>query len=135
MLIDNQNSEYMLGINQMDTTHEEFIHLVNELELADPQVFQKRFSELLSHTQNHFDNESVWMEKSTFPAMDEHMSEHRRVMSDLKHFEKRVQRGSIIMARAYLIGQLPGWFKLHATTMDSALARHLKSNDCEGMLE
>jgi len=31
------------------------------------------------------------------------------------------------MGRAYVTQQLPGWFDLHAVTMDSALAAHLKS--------
>jgi hypothetical protein len=38
-----------------------------------------------------------------------------------------VERGRTTLARAYLCEQIPAWFALHAVTMDSALAAHLKA--------
>jgi len=35
-----------------------------------------------------------------------------------------INSGSLTLARAVVGGQLPGWFRLHAATMDSALAAH-----------
>jgi hemerythrin len=35
-----------------------------------------------------------------------------------------VNSGRLKLARAVVRGQLPGWFRLHAATMDSALAAH-----------
>jgi hemerythrin len=49
------------------------------------------------------------------------------VLGELNRFAQKVTTGSILMGRAYVVEQLPSWFDLHAKTMDSALAAHLKA--------
>ncbi len=127
MLISNQNEEYSLGIKPMDTTHYEFIALVNLLAEADASRFQQLFIELVAHTEKHFDAENAWMKESSFPAIAEHMAEHRRVFADLKQMEQRVKKGSTTLAKAFIFEHVAAWFSLHASTMDAALAAHMKS--------
>jgi hemerythrin len=126
-LIHPDDSCYHLGFDQMDTTHQEFISLVNRLNLADKALFQSLFAELLEHTQNHFDAESQLMDETGFPAISEHKGEHLRVLGELTRFAQSVQKGSITIARSYVREMLPDWFRLHTVTMDSALAAHIKS--------
>ena len=63
---------------------------------------------------------------SDFPALHEHRDEHARVRGEMQHFATMIERGSTIMARSWVRERLPDWFDLHARTMDSALAAHLK---------
>lgn len=126
-LIQPDDSRYQLGVVQMDDTHQEFIALVNRLNSADLSEFRPLFIELLEHTQLHFDAENLLMQQTGFSAISEHKGDHLRVLGELTRFANKVHNGSIILARSYVREMLPSWFNLHAATMDSALAAHLKS--------
>jgi hemerythrin-like metal-binding protein len=126
LLIDGFKQRFLLDVPQMDATHREFVDLVNRMGMADKEEFARLFEELNKHTRNHFDAEQQMMEDSKFPAIGEHRDEHQRVLGELARFAQRVAAGSTMMSRAYVREQLPQWFELHAQTMDSALAAHLK---------
>ncbi|NBC13476.1 MAG: hemerythrin [Gammaproteobacteria bacterium] len=99
-LIDPTEPRFRLDLDEMDQTHLEFIDLVNRLAAAD-------------------DAGSL--------ALHEHRGEHRRVLAELRGLGRRAANGRPALARAYVREQLPHWFALHAATMDSALAGHLKA--------
>lgn len=124
-LIDRFEQRYRLGVMEMDSTHREFVDLVNHMSDATKEAFIPLFAELLAHTQSHFETENAMMRASGFPAMREHLDEHQRVLGDLRRFSQRVATGNTRLGRAYVTQQLPGWFDLHAKTMDSALAAHI----------
>lgn len=75
---------------------------------------------LVVHTQIHFDSENKLMRSSGFPAIKEHMDEHRRIPGELRRMADKVLHGSVMLARSYLREQLPQWFTLHAATRGSA---------------
>lgn len=124
-----QDDKHSLGLAQMDQTHREFMALVNAAAGSSGPAFVAAFTALFEHTEIHFATEERWMEESAFPALGEHVGEHRRVLGDLRRFKERVEKGSTMMAKAYLKEQVPGWFDLHASTMDAALAVHWKAFD------
>lgn len=124
-LIPWDEAQHGLGHDSMDATHEVFVQLVNSLANADKQRFISLFTELYEHTQAHFAAEDLLMKKSGFAALEEHMSEHRRVLGEMTQLLKRVQKGSLSFARAYVRERLPEWFALHLMSMDQALAVHL----------
>ena len=126
-LIDPTEPRFRLGLAEMDRTHLEFIDLVNRLAAADDAGFPALFDALLSHTETHFEREEQWMTASGFPALHEHRGEHRRVLAELRNLGQRAANGRPVLARAYIREQLPSWFALHAATVDSALAAHLKA--------
>ena len=111
----------------MDATHQEFIELVNQLALADKAMFISLFRQLVEHTETHFAAEKQLMAETGFPAIREHMDEHLRVLGELHRIAEKVSKGSVTIGRAYVREQLPAWFDLHAITMDSALAAHVRS--------
>jgi hemerythrin len=121
-----QDEKHLLGFPDMDDTHKEFAELLNSLgEMTDSDKFKAGFAQLVLHTKNHFDKEDRLMVESSFPAIGEHRSDHDRVLGQLTQINERVQRGIIALGREY-IKALPNWFDVHAATMDSALAAHLK---------
>jgi hemerythrin-like metal-binding protein len=110
----------------MDETHREFAEIVNRMARADKAGFIELFPVLVAHTQAHFVSENALMKASGFPAIREHMDEHQRVLGELRRMAAKTADGSTLLARAYVAEQLPAWFSVHAVTMDSALAGHLK---------
>lgn len=121
-----QDAVHGLGIDEMDATHREFAALVNLLNEADDADFAALFGKLLEHCRQHFSNEGRLMRIARFPALGEHEGEHHRVYGDLVQMNRAVQRGRLMLARAYVRTGLAEWFGLHLATMDAALAAHLK---------
>ena len=121
------SEQYALGVPEMDTTHQEFIAMVNRLHaMTNSAEFKQGFAELIAHTKAHFAREDVLMSESKFPALGEHQWEHNRVLGELNQFQIRVNKGFVAFGRAYIQDKLPEWFAVHANTMDRALAVHLQ---------
>jgi len=115
-----------LGNAEIDNDHNNFAELVNRMLVADNPTFAVLFGELVEHTIEHFDRENQLMAEHGYPAQAEHRGEHSRVLGELAQFKKRVDAGRLTFGRAYVQEQLPRWFELHVTTMDSALTEFIK---------
>jgi hemerythrin len=118
---------HIVGYDLIDNDHDEFISLVNQLEAADNANFPALFQQLYQHTEQHFDRENQLMKQLSFPGQTEHKGEHQRVLGEFKQFKSRVDKGLITFGRSFVKDRLPQWFGLHVTTMDSALAAHVKT--------
>ena len=117
--------QYVLGVAEMDATHQEFVELADALLLASDDELPALFAKLHEHTRQHFENEGRLMKACRFPAIGEHHNEHLRVLGELAHFSRSLARGRLDIVRQYAKG-LPGWFSTHLATMDAALAACLK---------
>lgn len=126
-LLEWRDEKYQLGIKEMDDTHKEFADLVNRLAAlkGDEKAFQALFEQLGAHTRAHFAHEERLMKESGFPALQEHCAEHAKILGQFAQINRIVQKGRIGFGHAF-VEDVPHWFELHAATMDSALAAHLK---------
>jgi hemerythrin len=115
-----------LGQAEMDSEHREFLALLDILNDAEDAEFPVLFQKLVDHVRLHFVTEGRLMRLVKFPALGEHEGEHHRVLGELLQFNRAVKRGRLLLARGYVRMGLPEWFELHRSTMDSALAAHLK---------
>lgn len=118
-----------LNYDAIDEDHQAFAELVNKIKTSDNVQFATLYQQLLEHTEQHFDHENQLMERYQYPAMAEHRGEHNRVLSEIKDFKKRVDRGLMPFAKAFVMERLIPWFNLHLPTMDSALIAHIKNLD------
>jgi len=100
--------------------------LVNLLAECDDTEFVALFEKLLEHCRLHFTSEGRLMRISRFPALNEHEGEHHRIYGDLVQMNRAVQRGRLMLPRAFVKEGLETWFSQHLSTMDAALAAHLK---------
>ena len=130
-IIEWDDNDHLLGMDFMDDTHREFVSLVNQCATADDQAFAVLFNKLIAHTQLHFQLEENLMTESKFPAYAEHRDEHQRILGELNQFKKRVDKGLISFGRNYIKDRMPEWFRLHAASMDSALAAHIKNGNLD----
>lgn len=116
-----------LGHREMDLAHREMVGLIDSVATADKMAFSAAFARLLQHTREHFDLEQRLMEQSNDPARLEHEHQHAKLLGELTALERRVKRGQLQLARAFVAERLPEWLVSHATSMDSMLAAHIKS--------
>lgn len=117
---------HTVGYDVIDNDHDEFISLLNQLDAVGNADFPALFQQLYEHTEQHFDRENQLMKQFAYPGEIEHKSEHLRVLGEFKQFKTRVDKGMIAFGRSFVRERLPQWFGLHVTTMDSALAAHIK---------
>ena len=120
-----------LGNTIIDDTHEEFTTLLSQLINTPNEKYASAFKTFLEHVEKHFSQEDSLMLQSRDPSLAEHQSEHKRVLGELKQFEKRIAMGRSSLAKAYIKDKLPEWFSLHTSTMDSALVAHLEKTNTE----
>ncbi|TVZ37545.1 hemerythrin-like metal-binding protein [Alteromonadaceae bacterium 2753L.S.0a.02] len=118
-----------LGDETIDRSHQEFAELLLALAKADLAEFIRLFAALVAHAEEHFGAEQHMMRHYNYPAerMETHLSEHLRVLRDLKSIHAMVARGSVLMARTYVTEQLPYWFTRHNSSHDAELVEHLKN--------
>lgn len=122
-----QSGLMAVGYEQIDADHAEFLVLLGRLLEVSDAEFPALFAQLFEHLEGHFERENELMRKSGFRAEAEHKGEHQRVIGEFRQFKSRVERGLLPFGRAFVRENLPGWFKLHVSTMDSALAAHLNA--------
>jgi hemerythrin-like metal-binding protein len=92
---------------------------------VDDELMQ-RWSALIAHTQQHFDQEDRWMQVTGFATDNCHSGQHRIVLQVMREGEAKGHNGHLAVVRemAHELGQ---WFPQHAQTMDASLALHLRS--------
>lgn len=118
-----------VGHDLIDRDHADFLDLLGKLSAASDGEFPALFADIFEHIEQHFERENQLMRDFAFPAETEHRSEHQRVIGEFRQFKTRVERGLIQFGRGFVEENLPGWFKLHVSTMDSALAAHIKARN------
>lgn len=121
-----KESVHALGHDVMDATHREFVNLVNAAAMAVAEDVPIFFATLVRHTEEHFAREAALMESTNCPSKAEHLAEHKKVLGEMAMVARSLSKGRTSFARAYVSERLPEWFFLHAATMDSALAAHLR---------
>lgn len=125
-MLEQFQTHYFLEDNVMDTTHREFLQLVEKTASAPKESFAILFRELFEHTKLHFADEETRMETISHSALKEHHADHQRILGDMDRLCQRAEAGRITMARAWVNDSLLAWFDTHAKTMDSALAADFK---------
>lgn len=119
------SDELALGVTAMDTTHQEFVDLLADVEAADGAALIARWQALVEHTQVHFDNEDRWMLATRFAAGNCHTTHHKMVLDVLRQGLAMGQAGDLAPIRQ-MARELAVWFPQHADSMDAALAMHLQ---------
>ena len=108
----------LLGYRPMDDTHQEFVALVTRLRTAPDDELPAVLDDFLAHIGRHFGEEEQWMSLDGYPAGDCHVEEHAAVMRSVLEVTEH-----FFLDLPAVAGALEEWFPLHATYMDSALAK------------
>jgi hemerythrin len=83
---------------------------------------------LRDHTAAHFGREDDAMRRTGFPAFPVHHAEHVRVLAELDDEIRRfAATGDVARLRAWVLGDVPEWFRNHIETMDLVTARFVAS--------
>lgn len=120
------DAERPQAVGDVDATHQALAELIAGLIAASSAAFPVRFQTMLTLFKMHVAEEGGLMRSSRYPGIAEHEGEHHRVLGELVQLNLSIRRGRIALARAYVKDGLAPWFDLHLSTMDAALAAHLR---------
>ncbi|RZL35322.1 MAG: hemerythrin [Rubrivivax sp.] len=114
-----------LVLNQpaLDTTHEEFVGLLNAFGVAldGGGDALPAYLALLAHTEAHFAMEEDWMTRCGFEAQNCHASQHAMVLNVMREALRYANELNDREPLNILRTELAGWFPQHAEMMDAAL--------------
>ncbi|HCY14379.1 MAG: hypothetical protein A2Z93_09045 [Curvibacter sp. GWA2_64_110] len=116
--------ELALGDARTDTTHEEFVELVNATSAAAPEARLALYQELVRHTVEHFAQEERWMTACGIPPDFCHFSQHNSVLEVMREVERRALIGETALIDS-MLEALVEWFPQHAQSMDAGLVSYL----------
>ena len=116
--------ELALGDDRTDTTHEEFVELLNATAAAAPEQQLALYQQLVQHTVEHFAQEERWMTACGIPADFCHFSQHNSVLEVMREVERRALLGEMALV-AQMLEALVEWFPQHAQSMDAGLVGYL----------
>ena len=120
-----------LGVDEIDDQHMHLVDMANNLllviKLKKPQKeIRKLITELREYTVIHFADEEAYMEKISFPELEEHRREHKKLTEQVKDYQKTLYHQGEIDPHKVL-EFLKTWLINHILTMDMEIAKFLKS--------
>ena len=113
----------VLNQPQLDTTHQEFVELLNAFGAAldGGGDALPAYQALLAHTEAHFAMEEDWMARCGFEAQNCHASQHAMVLKVMREALRYANELNDREPLNILRTELAGWFPQHAEMMDAAL--------------
>jgi len=122
------DDELTLNIEAMDTRHDEFLVLLDEIKSAKDSEFLELFSNMIAHTKEHFAFEEEIMNKHNFYDKAEHFGEHENLLNEMHYFYEKAKKMKMF-GRSYINDYAYEKFKRHVTNVDSQLAMFIKEKN------
>ena len=122
------NSEFSLGIEEIDSEHRALVALINALHEtmaagAGPDDIIEGISGICTLVAAHFAREEVFMRETRYMAYAEHKEDHEVLLDDLREILDEVRSGGEY-PEARLSADLQYWFSEHFRTHDARLHQH-----------
>ena len=122
------NSEFNLGIEEIDSEHRALVALINALHDAMSAGAGRAdvvegISGIYTLVAAHFAREEAFMRETRYMAYAEHKEDHEVLLDDLREILDRVRAGGEY-AEARLSADLQYWFSEHFRTHDARLHQH-----------
>jgi hemerythrin len=124
------NTQYSVGIKQIDDQHQTWISLINALNDAmekgeGQQAVARVYKQMMDYTRTHFSTEEKLMVECGYPAFAAHKMLHDSFVRDLES-RKDLAGGGSTKAALDAMRTLREWLIGHIQKEDKAYAPHLK---------
>ena len=125
------NSNYILGIEDIDSQHQFFVHLINRISdvllVADTYDYAGALiSELGAYAQFHFISEQNMMDHAEYPAANEHKLLHAELIDQFSAKQGMLTLEATKQRSEALIEFLVQWFLEHTIKEDRLFAEYLQ---------
>lgn len=122
-----------LSINNfsVDTEHKNLVNIINNLHEAmgkgeGHKVVGRILEKLVLYTKTHFKNEEKLMEKSGYPGLAVHRTEHQKFVEEIQTLQENFKKGSITIT-INLLNYLKDWLVDHIQGSDKKFGEMLSA--------
>ena len=121
--------DFSVGNRAVDHEHRELIDLVNRLDAVvsgggDTEEVEAAFGDLYRAISSHFALEERFMREHGYDQLDQHKSDHERLLDELRDIMDDYREGDMDAALA-LMKRVEAWFVNHFRTHDARLHARL----------
>ena len=97
------SNDLAVGNSFIDGDHQKLIDMVNRLhalmaEGKGKDVLDKVLHNLITYTQEHFRREEDLMRKMGYPGLEEHKTEHEKLLLQVLELQKKFQSGAATLS-------------------------------------
>jgi hemerythrin-like metal-binding protein len=129
------DNSYSVGNFTIDTQHQKFIAIINELyeSFVDQTTAQKMeniIEELIDYSNYHFKTEEELFNKYNYPDKEVHMSKHTEFSIKIKEFQENFRKGQSNLT-FQLMNFLRNWLLTHLKGEDQEYAGFIKSKEIQ----
>jgi hemerythrin-like metal-binding protein len=127
------DNSYSVGNNVIDTQHQKFISIINELyesfvDQTANQKLDKIFKELVDYSSYHFKTEEELFEKYKYPDKELHNAHHIEFTLKINEFVNEFLNGKVNLT-FQLMNYLRNWLLNHIKSEDQEYAAYIKAKE------
>ena len=122
---------YSVGNVTIDTQHQKFISIINELyesfvDQTASQKLERIIADLIDYSKYHFQTEEDLFEKYNYPDKEEHIAKHKEFTLKIEEFKRDFESGKTNLT-FQLMNYLRNWLLVHLKYEDQQYAGFLKA--------
>jgi methyl-accepting chemotaxis protein len=123
------SDRYAIGVPTMDTQHQRFFEMINQLHEAmkvgrSSRVTANLVTELARYTEYHFTAEERLLEKHRYPGLAEQKTAHARFIAQVQELRRKVNAGDTAIGPEAM-SMVRDWLVNHIQKMDQQYATHV----------
>lgn len=121
------DSKYSVGVPEMDNQHKQLIKLINKLYISmrNKRDVDKVMHGVVQYTVRHFKEEETLMASLKYSGLKQHLSMHKKVISQVQQFAQRVENREKGIEKKLLIF-LKEWLLNHILKQDKRYGVYYK---------
>ncbi len=122
------SSELSVGIQDVDTEHQNLVRILNDLDEAmragkGSRIMEDILTRLLEYTVSHFESEERLMKESEYPKLQLHQSLHRQLVEKAVKLQKTFRNSGRRITRETM-DFLKYWLTNHIMVDDMAFGKY-----------
>lgn len=116
------SDDHKINVESIDEQHKIMIRMLNRLHDAmesgeNAKKVDNILDDFITFAEHHFESEEVTMRQMNYPAIDEHIAEHRELLTSIRNFRKMTST-HVPLSMDTLENFLVGWTKKHMVDAD-----------------
>jgi len=129
------NSDYLVGVDEIDLQHQYFAKLINRIEakissIAHADVHSPLLTELIYYARFHFLSEENIMAEAGYPGLAGHKRLHSDLIQSLNNEIHLLEND--LTQPAHIIDMLGTWFRQHTLLEDRKFTSYLGRDTSSG---
>lgn len=132
MALVNWDPSYSVKVNRCDEDHKKLFALINALHDAmltgkGSEILQQVVKELADYTKFHFTAEESLLERTRYPALNSHRSQHQQFVQKVQTFQNDLNNAQGAHS-IQVLSFLKEWLVNHIKNTDQQYSAHLNAN-------